>query len=510
MFDRIRQFVAPPVFADDDQTRRASLLNTVALAFLVVSVAGSLLMLIGLGQWSGLINGAVFLLLELAVLFLMRRGHVRPAGLLQVGLLWLIITIFNVIGDGVRAQTFSSSILVVLLASLLLGRRYGLGTALLSIATGLGMLGAESWGWLSYTGSTPAFALIAQSTQFVLAAVLIGITLRGLHEALQRSQENYDQLQTAQLALEQQMEVEREQRGQLQHLMQSEQAQREQLQQLLAQVQDAANRLGGASAEILVTTSQQASGATAQSSAIVQASSTIDEVRTSAEQTAEMAHAVAGLAQRTAEISQTGQRAVAETIDGMAQVHERVESIASSIQALAQQNQAIGQIITTVNEIAAQSNMLALNAAVEAARAGQAGKGFAIVAEEVRHLAEQSQAATAQVRGLLTQVREGVGMVVMATEQGMQRVTVGMKLAGEAGLSIRALTDNVHKSTTSAQQIAAAAAQQLTGMGQIAQAIASIQQVAVQNVAGSQQVEASADKLNDLAGQLRQLVGAPD
>lgn len=510
MFDRIRQITAPPVFADDDQTRRAGLLNTVALAVLVVSVGGSLLMVLGLGRWSGLINGAAFLLLELAVLYLIRRGRVLAAGLLQVGLLWLIVTVFNVIGDGVRAPTFSSCILVVLLASLLLGRRYGLGMALLSIATGLGMLGAEAQGWITYTGVAPAFALIAQATHFVLAVALIGITLGGLHEALQRSRENYHRLQAAQAALQQQMEVEREQRGQLQHLMQREQEQRGQLQELLAQVRDAANRLGGASTEILTTTAQQASGAAEQSSAIVQASSTIAEARTIAEQTAALASAVAGLAQRTAEISQTGQQAVVETISGMGQVRERVVSIASSIQALAQQSQAISQIIATVNEIAAQSNLLALNAAVEAAHAGPAGKGFAVVAQEVRHLAEQSQTATAQVRGILTQVRQGVGMVATATEQGMQGVAVGMKLAGEAGLSIRALADNVNRSTASAQQIAAAAAQQVAGMEQVTQAMAGIQQVAMQNVASSRQVEESAGKLNELARQLRRLVGQQD
>jgi methyl-accepting chemotaxis protein len=510
MFDRIRQLAAPPVFTDDDKTRRAGLLNTVALAFLVVSVGGSLLMAVGLGQWSGLINGAVFLLLELAVLFLMRRGHVLPAGLLQVGLLWLIITVFNVIGDGVRAQTFSSCILVVLLASLLLGRHYGLGAALLSIATGLGMLWAEAQGWIMYTGVTPAFALVAQSTHFLLAAVLIGITLGGLQAALQRSRENYVQLQAAQATLQQQMEIEREQRGQLQQLMRSEQEQRGHLQQLLAQVQDAANRLGGASIEILVTTAQQATGAAEQSSAIVQASTTIAEARAIAEQTAEMAGAVAGLAQHTAEVSQTGQQAVVETIGGMEQVRERVESITGSIRALARQSQAIGQIIATVNEIAAQSNLLALNAAVEAARAGQAGRGFAVVAQEVRHLAEQSQAATAQVRDLLTEVRQGVGTAVVAAEQGMHRVTVGMKLAGEAGLSIRSLADNVQQSTHSAQRIAAAAAQQVTGMEQVAQAMAAIQHVAMQNVASSQQLEESAGKLNELARQLRRLVGQED
>jgi len=507
MFNGIRRLASPPVFEDEDKTRQARLLNTVALAFLVVSVVGSLLMVIGAGMLSGLINGAAFALLELAVLFLLRRGRVLLAGIIQTGVLWLIVTAFNVAGDGLRAPTFSSYILVVLLASLLLGRYYGMGTALLSVIAGLGMLVAEGQGWISFVGAAPTFALIAQSTHFVLAAVLIGLALSGLHQALDSSRESYRQLQDAQSLLEQQMDMEREQREQMQRLAQGEQSQRERLQGLLAQVHEAANRISSASAEILATVSQQASGASEQSTAIAQASGTIEEVRTSADHTAEMASAVAGLARRTAEVAQSGQQAVIDTITGMGQVKEQVESIASGISHLSAQTEAITVIISTVNEIASQSNLLALNAAVEAARAGQAGRGFAVVAKEVRSLAEQSRAATAQVRTILTEIQHGVRAVDLATEEGMRGVDGGMNLAGEAGTSIQTLADNVRRSTDSAQQITAAATQQLTGMEQISLAMDSIRQVAAQNAAGARQVEEAAGKLNDLALQLRVLVG---
>jgi methyl-accepting chemotaxis protein len=276
---------------------------------------------------------------------------------------------------------------------------------------------------------------------------------------------------------------------------------------LLRAIQGTASELGSSTAEILAVTTQQATGASEQSVAIAQTSSTITEVRAIAEQTAQRAQSVADLAQDTAEVSAAGRQTVTDAIAGVKEVKEQVEVMAGEILALSEQTQTIGQIITTVNEIAARSNMLALNAAVEAARAGLAGKGFAVVAQEVRNMAEQSQAATEQVKGILSEIRRGVNAAVMASEAGMERADAGMKLAGEAGLVIQNLADSVGSSTEAAAQIAAAAGQQLRGMEQIAQAMEHIHQVTAQSVGGARQAERAAEELNDLAGKLRGLVG---
>jgi methyl-accepting chemotaxis protein len=279
------------------------------------------------------------------------------------------------------------------------------------------------------------------------------------------------------------------------------------LQTMTLQIRDAANNLSAATAEILAATTQQASGASEQSAAISQASTTIDEVRTISEQTSQRAKGVTNVAQRTVEISHSGQQAVAETIQGMEQVKEKVESISRGILDLSDQTQAIGQIIATVNAIANQSNILALNAAVEAARAGEAGKGFAVVADEVRSLAEQSQAATAQVEEILSEIQRGVNAAVMATEQGTKMADTGVRLAGEAGLSIQQLAKSVTESTQSATQISAAAVQQVTGMEQIASAMQNIDQATVQSLASTRQAEKAAQDLTALAQQLADMVG---
>jgi methyl-accepting chemotaxis protein len=279
------------------------------------------------------------------------------------------------------------------------------------------------------------------------------------------------------------------------------------LQQMIKQISAAANNLNSAGTEILASTTQQAAGASEQSAAITQASTTIDEVRAIAEETTQRAQGVADLAQHTSEVSQAGQRSVAATITGMQRVKGKVETIASNILDLSEQAQVVGQIIAAVNEIAAQSNMLALNAAVEAARAGEAGRGFAVVAGEVRSLAEQSRAATEQVRTLLSEIQRGVNTAVMATVEGMKEAEVGMRVAGEAGLSIQELGESVSASAQAALQIATASGQQLTGMEQIAQAMQSIHEVTTQAVASARQSERTAEELNRLAGALRDLVG---
>jgi methyl-accepting chemotaxis protein len=278
------------------------------------------------------------------------------------------------------------------------------------------------------------------------------------------------------------------------------------LQRMAIEIRDTSINLVSTGAEILTATAQQVQGANEQSAAIRQASATIDEVRLIAEQTAERASGVASLAQRTAEVSEAGQEAVAETVLGVSQLRRKVESIATNTLSLSEQAQTIGQIVATVNDIAAQSNMLALNAAVEASRAGEAGRGFAVVASEVRSLAEQSRAATVQVREILMEIQRGVNASVMATEEGMKGADASVRVAERAGEAIRRQAETVTESTQAALQIATAAGQQLTGMEQIALAMQSIDQATVQNVAGAQQAERAAADLNDVARTLRVLV----
>lgn len=273
-------------------------------------------------------------------------------------------------------------------------------------------------------------------------------------------------------------------------------------------LQNASQVLASSAAEILASTTQQASSASESSSAVTETVATVDEVAQTAEQAAERARTVSELALRAAEIAKVGRQAVDDSIAGMGAVREQVESIAESIMALAEQAQAIGEITSTVTEIAEQTNLLALNAAVEAARAGEQGRGFAVVASEVRSLADQSKRATVQVRKILGEIQRATSAAVMTTEQGTKQVSAGARQVTEAGNTIRALSEAVAGASQAAAQIVASAGQQAAGMSQIRLAMGNIHEATQQNLASSRQAEQAAQDLNALGVRLVTLVGA--
>jgi methyl-accepting chemotaxis protein len=183
-----------------------------------------------------------------------------------------------------------------------------------------------------------------------------------------------------------------------------------------------------------------------------------------------------------------------------------MESIARTVVRLSEQSQSIGEIIATVNDLAEQSNLLAVNAAIEAARAGEQGKGFAVVAQEVKSLAAQSRQATAQVRTILGEIQKATTAAVLATEQGHKTVETGVALSGEAGESIRQLSESIGEAAQAATQIAASSQQQMVGMDQVGIAIDAIRQASLQNVAGTKQAEVAAQNLHTLGRRLSSLI----
>jgi methyl-accepting chemotaxis protein len=278
------------------------------------------------------------------------------------------------------------------------------------------------------------------------------------------------------------------------------------LERMIRQIHEAANNLSSAAAEILAVTTQQSAGANGQAAAIAQTATTVDELKTIAEQSVARAQEVAGVSQRTVKVSRTGRQVVEETVGSMRQIRARVEGIAENILALSEQAQQVGEIIDTVNEISAQSNILALNASVEAARAGEYGKGFSVVAVEVRNLAEQSRQATAQVRAILSDIQKATNATVMATEEGTKQVEEGMRLASQAGESIEQLAGVIEESAQAATQMVAGGRQQAAGVEQVAVVMQNIRQATVQSLGSTRQSERAARELNDLARSLTEIV----
>jgi methyl-accepting chemotaxis protein len=286
----------------------------------------------------------------------------------------------------------------------------------------------------------------------------------------------------------------------------AEYQQRKQLQTVLTQVRDASVNLSSASSEILTATSEQVASASEQAVAISQMMATVDEVRSIADQTVAQAENVANGAQRSLDISRAGQAAVQRSVESVVTIQTYVETIAKNVIALSENTERIGRIIVFVNELASQSNMLALNASVEAARAGENGKGFSIVADQVRLLADQSRQATTEIRAILSDILLAIGSTADATEQGAARVEEGVLAATEMGESIQRLGSVISGSAHSANQMVARGRQQSSGLDQIARAVNNITSTTEQSVASTRLVGRAARDMNRLASSLAESV----
>jgi len=280
----------------------------------------------------------------------------------------------------------------------------------------------------------------------------------------------------------------------------------ESLRQLTLDIRDGTNVLASSSAEILATTTQVAAGSAETATAVSETTATVEEVRQTVQLASQKAKLVSESTQRTAQISQSGRQAVDELIAGMERIREQTALAAESIVSLSEQSQVIGEIILTVNDLAEQSNLLSVNAAIEAAKAGEQGKGFGVVAQEIKSLADQSKQATTQVRAILGDIQKATGAAVMATDLCGKSVDAGAQQSDAAGDAIRILADNIAEAAQAALQIAASSQQQLVGMDQVALAMENIKQASAQNMAGTGQAEAAAQNLHELGGKLKQLV----
>lgn len=278
------------------------------------------------------------------------------------------------------------------------------------------------------------------------------------------------------------------------------------LRQQIGGMVEGATVLGSSATEIVASSAQLASSASQTAAAVSETTTTVEEVRQTAQMASQKARTVSDTAQKAVQIANTGRKSIEDVSTGMARIHAQMEAIAESMMRLGEQSQTIGQIIATVEDLAAQSNLLAVNAAIEAAKAGEHGKGFGVVAQEVKSLAEQSRQATNRVRTILGDIQKATTAAVMATEQGSKAVEGGSRQTELAGESIHSLAGTVVEAAQAATQIAASSQQQLIGMDQVAAAMENIKQASTQNVASAKQLETAARGLSDVGQQLRQLV----
>jgi methyl-accepting chemotaxis protein len=271
----------------------------------------------------------------------------------------------------------------------------------------------------------------------------------------------------------------------------------------LERVGEIASQLATAAEELHSTTSSQASGAQEQSAAVAETTAIVEEVVQTSQQAAERAQQVSDISRDASEVGASGQEALGKATTTMDNARGLANRVATSILSLAEQAQSIGEIITSVDDIAEQSNLLALNAALEAAHAGDRGRGFAVVAAEMKSLAEQSKAATVQVRRMLGAIQKQSNEAVLMTEASTRGLGDASTAAESVGVALRTLAESVSSAAQAVAQIAASARQQSGGLQQINQAMRDVAGVANQNLATTRQVGQAARDLTTLGTTLR-------
>jgi methyl-accepting chemotaxis protein len=269
---------------------------------------------------------------------------------------------------------------------------------------------------------------------------------------------------------------------------------------------EVAGVVASAANEILAATSQIASGASETAAAVNQAAATLEEVKQTSFLVNQKSKLVTEIALKAEQASVEGKGSVENTIQGINRIREQMESIALNIAKLSERSQAIGEIISTVNDLAEQSNLLSVNAAIEASQAGEYGRGFTVVAQEIKNMAKQSKEATAQVRSLLSDIQRAISQAVMVSEQGSRAVEAGMAQSKQAGEFIQILAGGVEKSAQAATQIEASSRQQVVGTDQLAIAMDHVRKASLQNATAAKQAEVSARNLNTLAQNLKRLI----
>ena len=253
--------------------------------------------------------------------------------------------------------------------------------------------------------------------------------------------------------------------------------------------------LDGATDQVRSIASQVASGAVQTATAISEAATTVDEVRQTSLLASQKSTALSDRAEEAEVVAESGRQAVNEIVEGMQDIRGQMNLVAETVVRLSEQAQAAEEIIASTNQVAEQSNLLSVNAALEAAKAKEHGKGFGVVADEMRNLAAQSKKAVKQIRTILADIQKATGEAVMAAEKSGKVIELSVARAQGSSEAIESLADSVEMSAQSSKQIASSSQQQLVGMDQVSESMESIDSAGAQNAQAAQQMEVEVGRL---------------
>jgi methyl-accepting chemotaxis protein len=276
---------------------------------------------------------------------------------------------------------------------------------------------------------------------------------------------------------------------------------------LRREVGAAVGHIQSSSAQLEAAAAQQANGGRDQSSAMSEITTTISELLITSRQIAESAQQVSKIAEETAEAARSGDATIDQTRASISAIRSQVDQIVQHMLALGEKSQQIGGVVDLVAELAEQTNILAINATIEASGAGEWGRRFAVVAEEIRKLADRTAGSAKEIRALIEDVRGAVNTTVMATEIGAKAVDAGSRQFDDATSSFRRIAQLVATTNDATREIELSTKQQTTAVEQVNMAASDTARVSRETEASAVQTKQTAAHLTTLSGDLLDLVG---
>ncbi|WP_047304788.1 methyl-accepting chemotaxis protein [Pseudomonas fluorescens] len=279
------------------------------------------------------------------------------------------------------------------------------------------------------------------------------------------------------------------------------------LRRTIEQIAGSATQLASASEELSAVTEEASRGVQQQNTEIEQAATAVNEMTAAVEEVARNAVSTSEASQQSTQTAREGRDRVVQTVEAIQTMAQDVQSTSVMIEGLATQGRDIGKVLDVIRAIAEQTNLLALNAAIEAARAGEAGRGFAVVADEVRALAHRTAQSTQEIEKMVAGIQNGTGEAVESMQQSNQRTQSTLQLARAAGESLEQIAQSIHQINERNLVIASASEEQAQVSREVDRNLVNIRDLATQSAAGADQTSTASHELSRLAVDLNTLVG---
>ncbi|MCF5231225.1 MULTISPECIES: methyl-accepting chemotaxis protein [Pseudomonas] len=278
------------------------------------------------------------------------------------------------------------------------------------------------------------------------------------------------------------------------------------LRQTIQHIAGSATQLASAAEELSAVTEEASKGLQQQNNEIDQAATAVNEMTAAVEEVARNAVSTSEASSQSNQAAREGRDRVVETVGAIQTMTQDVQNTALMIEGLATQGRDIGKVLDVIRAIAEQTNLLALNAAIEAARAGEAGRGFAVVADEVRALAHRTAQSTQEIEKMVAGIQSGTGEAVQSMQQSNQRTQTTLELARAAGVALEQITQSISLINERNLVIASASEEQAQVSREVDRNLVNIRDLATQSAAGANQTSAASHELSRLAVDLNGMV----